>query len=59
MLYRYDEESTDELVADAKEAGSNITFYETTVPVIITVMATLIILAAVVLRVSKIRKDGE
>ena len=50
MIYNYDDESSDALVDDAKEVDSQMKFYQTTVPVIILVIATLIILAAVLPR---------
>ena len=59
MIYNYDDESSDTLVNDAKEVDKDIEFYETTVPIIIMVIGTLIILAAVALKLSKIRRDGE
>ena len=59
MLYNYDDETSDALVNDAKETNNTIAFYETTVPIIIMVIGTLIILTAIALRISRIKRDGE
>jgi hypothetical protein len=57
MSYQYDDESTDALVSDAKEADSTIVFYEFTMPLIIAAIGISLILIAVVLRIRNKRKE--
>ena len=59
MSYQYDEETTETLVSDAKEADSDIVFIETYVPAIIAVIGITIILIAVMLNIRRKRREKQ